>query len=80
MGTEEPVLSLITHIDEQEYGTFLSLSGKQKDFGKKSRLITPMVKANTGQTCALRFFYYMFGNNLQMGSLSVYIRYREHID
>ena len=30
-------------------GSFLSLSGKPKDYGKKSRLITPMVKSNNGK-------------------------------
>jgi hypothetical protein len=58
-------------------GSFLSLSGLPQDYGKKSRLITPMVKSNVGQTCALRFFYYMFGDNLQMGSLTVYLRYAD---
>lgn len=32
-----------------------------------------MLTSANGQTCALRFFYYMFGS--QIGSLSVYVRY-----
>jgi len=36
-----------------------------------------MVKANTGQICALRFYYYMFGNSSQMGSINVYTRYAD---
>lgn len=34
-----------------------------------------MMTSVKGQTCALRLFYYMFGNSSQMGSLSIYVRY-----
>ena len=45
------------------------------NLGKKSRFVTPMINSANGQTCALRFFYYMFGSG--MGSLSAYVRYSD---
>jgi hypothetical protein len=56
-------------------GTFLALNGSAQDYGKKSRIITPRVQSSNGKFCALRFFYYMFGNNSQMGSINVYSRF-----
>ena len=53
-------------------GTFLVLQGQPKDYGKKAKFVTQVITSKVGQTCALRFFYYMFGS--QIGSLSVYIR------
>jgi hypothetical protein len=56
-------------------GTFLALNGSAQDYGKKSRIITPWVQSSGGRFCALRFFYYMFGNDSQMGSINVYSRF-----
>ena len=56
-------------------GKFLSLQGQPKDYGKKTRFVTPMMMATPLQTgpCALRFYYYMFGANV--GSLTISVRY-----
>jgi hypothetical protein len=56
-------------------GYFLALNGSAQDYGKKSRIITPWVQSSARNFCALRFFYYMFGNNSQMGSINVYSKF-----
>jgi hypothetical protein len=58
-------------------GTFLVLKGGnvKNNYGKKTKFVTHVVTSTPGQTCAMRFFYYMFGS--QIGSLSVTIRYTD---
>ena len=51
------------------------LSAQPKDYGKKTKFITRMLSTTSGKTCALRFFYYMFGAN--MGSLTISVRYAD---
>jgi hypothetical protein len=54
-------------------GSFLAVRGNAATFGKTMRVLTHMVTTVSGKTCALRFFYYMYGNS--MGTLSAYARY-----
>jgi hypothetical protein len=57
-----------------DLGSFYTLKGVAADVGKHIRYVSPVVKTvSSGQACALRFFYYMYGQ--QLGGLQVYARF-----
>ena len=54
-------------------GVYLVLNGSVEDQGTKSLLITYWMQSS-GEKCAIRLFYYMYGSDTQMGSLRIYGR------
>ena len=62
-------------LSTNDSGTFMVLKGTPEYYGKSTKFVTQMVTAISGKTCALRFFYYMFGANV--GSLTISVRYAD---
>ncbi|XP_076347182.1 MAM and LDL-receptor class A domain-containing protein 1-like [Tachypleus tridentatus] len=56
----------------RQKGYYLFINSSEHELGEHAGVSTPVFKANTGNNCHLRFWYYMFGSD-KMGQLQVMV-------
>jgi len=67
-------------VANDDAGYYLILKGRKSVKTAKSWLTSPPMVAKNGQICSLRFFYYLYGDDDQLGTIKVYTKFTSQLN